>query len=83
MREPNLNREQELGIAIEFCKRFLLDGENGSQQDAEKQQSLPIGDEQQRKAEVLAKLVELKLELEQHKAGKNHIIIFKTNYTLH
>jgi hypothetical protein len=31
-RNAALSREQELGIAIQFCKRFLVDGEEKQQQ---------------------------------------------------
>lgn len=54
-RNRQLDRSDELALAIEFCKKFLVDA---SSYDNEK------------RAEVLSKLVELKLELEQLKVGR-------------
>ncbi|KAH7731907.1 Def8 protein [Aphelenchoides avenae] len=51
-RNRHLDRSDELALAIEFCKKYLVD---------------PTTSDNDKRAEVLSKLVELKLELEQHK----------------
>ncbi|KAL7076538.1 hypothetical protein ACQ4LE_004330 [Meloidogyne hapla] len=65
-REKNseLNREQELIISIDFCKRFLIENIKKEENLEEIKEN---DDMEKRRSQVLAKLVELKLELETHR----------------
>jgi hypothetical protein len=58
-----LNREQELIISIDFCKRFLIENVKNCEREEEGESD----DLEKRRSQVLAKLVELKLELETYK----------------
>lgn len=53
---PKLKREEELEIAIDYCKKYLLDASSS---------------DEQKRSDVMAMLVDLKLEMEQYKVGKN------------
>uniref|UniRef100_A0A183C9H4 Phorbol-ester/DAG-type domain-containing protein n=1 Tax=Globodera pallida TaxID=36090 RepID=A0A183C9H4_GLOPA len=74
-----LTRENELQIAIDFCKNFLLDDNEKSIGDGDGGQrrgetpdwdGTGGGEHEKHRVEVLAKLVELRLELEQYKESE-------------
>uniref|UniRef100_A0A914HTR6 Rubicon Homology domain-containing protein n=1 Tax=Globodera rostochiensis TaxID=31243 RepID=A0A914HTR6_GLORO len=92
-----LTRENELQIAIDFCKNFLLDANeknigdgDGVQRRGETQDwdGTGGGEHEKHRVEVLAKLVELRLELEQHKERIScvelcpSLVISRTDYSL-
>ena len=59
-RNPSLDRGDELNISIDFCKRYMVEDEQAAASE-------------KRREEVLSRMVELKLELEQLKVSWSHL----------
>ncbi|KAF7636076.1 hypothetical protein Mgra_00004524 [Meloidogyne graminicola] len=57
----SLNKENELIISIDFCKKFLIENINKKEEEENNE------DMENRRSQVMEKLVELKLELEMHR----------------